>query len=251
MDDKCVSLLYASHHFVEGLKKAASDARQIAEREGVFGPEDLTLLDARWLIEKHKAFWFPSANAEKYVEDFCPDISLFSPDEFERLVQVILFVIDQRHFCLTPASHDGGVDLTCSELISSTWDAYHHIVVQCKLYRGYVPTSEIRDFFGVMTSRTATGIFVTTGEITSGGREFIMSANSSPHSNRYYVVSGAHFGQLLEVCEKIVANIEATVDASDDEQEELRLAEQNAALQTQGREVLYRREAQSCQLELF
>ncbi|WP_081699838.1 restriction endonuclease [Candidatus Symbiobacter mobilis] len=58
-------------------------------------------------------------------------------------------------------SHDEGIDLIVTEyyktdivLVSIT------SIVQCKLYRDQAPVSDIRDFFGVMVSRTATGYFL-------------------------------------------------------------------------------------------
>lgn len=251
IDEKNVALLSASHNYVEGLRKIAFDARLLAEKEGVFDSDDIALLDARWLIEKYRQLWFRSVNAEKYVEELCPNVSLFGAGDFEKLIHVMFAVIDDRYFSLTPASHDGGVDLTYSELIDSTWDAYSHIVVQCKLYRGIVPTSELRDFFGVMTSKSATGIFVTTGEITNAGRDFVVEANSSPHSNRYHVITSTSFQQLFEILEAMVSNIEAAVEALDDEQEELRLAELNDELSAKGKAIIYKIEAPPCQQELF
>ncbi|WP_083499436.1 restriction endonuclease [Thioalkalivibrio nitratireducens] len=251
IDEKNVALLSASHNYVEGLKKIASDARLRAEKEGVFDSGDLALLDARWLIEKYRQLWFKSVNAERYIQEFCPNISLFGAHDFEKLIQVMFAVIDRRHFSLTPVSHDGGIDLTYSELVDPTWDAYGHIVIQCKLYRGIVPTSELRDFFGVMTSKTATGIFMTTGEITNAGREFVAEANSSPHANRYHVITSASFQQLFVILEAMVSNIEAAVDALDDEQEELRLAELNDDLESKGKAIIYRIEVSPCQQKLF
>lgn len=111
---------------------------------------------------------------------------------------VTFAVIEEKSFALTQRSHDQGIDLEFIEVLDQNLGAYAATLVQCKLYRGFVPVAELRDFFGVMAARTATGLFITTGRLTAQGNEFVPLANASPHANRLYVLDATSLRSALD-----------------------------------------------------
>lgn len=215
------NLLIASLTYIESLKRIASEAETIAKLEGCWDEESGALLNFPWLCEKFELFWFESREAEEILgRNFDSDV-FFSPIEFERLVQSVLLLTQDRFYRETPATGDGGIDLIYKECIDPNWDAYATTLVQCKLYRGYVPVSEVRDFFGVISANTASGLFVTTGKFTNQARSFLPLANRSPHSNSLYALDGQGWKGLLAIAKECHSVIDcATLDGDSKEIQE-------------------------------
>jgi predicted helicase len=178
---------------------------------------------------------------------------LFGPIDFETLVQAVLSLIEDKHYQRTPASKDGGVDLFFEEKMDlEDWDfsALIRTVVQCKLYRGYVSISDIRDFFGVMSAQTATGLFITTGKITSAAESFIGIANSSPHSNRFHGIAHSQWNRVLSLAERIYEQLHQ-VDDDLENAELLAIADSVEALKSDGKAILYARRDSPSQGQLL
>ncbi len=177
---------------------AAETEKQISDND----PFTLWLasaVGAHWLFAKFDAFWFTSAATEVYVRETWPDIPCFSSLDFELLIKHLLYLIEERTYSLTKKSHDEGIDLVFEECLDTNYNAYAKTVLQCKLYRGYVPVTDIRDFFGVMAAHTATGMFFTTGELTTQAEAFIPRANSSLFANRFHIISRERMTEFLEI----------------------------------------------------
>jgi restriction system protein len=89
------------------------------------------------------------------------------PDAFERLCQRILRESGFTKVEVTGRTGDGGIDGTGVlrlNLLS------FHVLFQSKRYKGFVSTSEIRDFRGAMVGRADKGLFITTGTFTADAR---------------------------------------------------------------------------------
>ena len=89
------------------------------------------------------------------------------PDAFERLCQRILRESGFTKVEVTGRSGDGGIDgagVLRVNLIS------FRVRFQCKRYKGSVPPSAIRDFRGALAGRADKGLFMTTGQFTSGAK---------------------------------------------------------------------------------
>jgi len=153
----------------------------------------------KWLLAKYEVFWFASFETEVFVKETWPDLPCFSALDLELLVKHMLYLIDGDNYLITKASHDQGIDLSYEECLDPNFGAFAKTIVQCKLYRGYVPVSELRDFFGVMTAHVAKGLFITTGNLTSQGTRFHPLANESPYANRLYIVSKQQLADLLDI----------------------------------------------------
>lgn len=199
MNSETLEILNAQSEYVNNLKCIASEASMLAKQEGIWDESTEPLLNFGWLSEKFKYFWFEELQTEEWVAKFLPDIAMFTPLDFERLVQSVLWMLQNKVYCETPVTGDGGIDLILRECLDPNWGAYSTTVVQCKLYRGFVPVSEIRDFFGVMSANTATGIFVTTGKLTNQAYSFLSLANASPHPNSLFCLERKEWSQILEL----------------------------------------------------
>lgn len=157
-----------------------------------------------WLHQKFLTLWH-----ETHFNDFLsrnrPQYGLFTPTDFEELVQSIMYLVFGKYYEVTKGSHDEGVDLIITERFKDQYSGMEiseTSIVQCKLYRNPVPISEVRDFFGVMVSRTATGYFFTTSTLSNQAvAKFLPMANSSSMANRFHVISEEYLKQLFYICE--------------------------------------------------
>lgn len=89
-----------------------------------------------------------------------------SPDAFERLAQRLLRESGFIQVEVTGRTGDGGIDGKGIARIHGFMS--FHVIFQCKRYKGSVSASEIRDFRGAMVGRADKGLFITTGNFTSG-----------------------------------------------------------------------------------
>ncbi len=105
-----------------------------------------------------------------------------------------------RPFKETQASHDEGIDLISRLRMDPNLEAWETTIGQCKLYRGFVPANELRDFLGTMVSHTATGIFVTTGQLTSQGKRFLSRSFQSTMANRLHIIDRGVLTVVLNLC---------------------------------------------------
>lgn len=164
----------------------------------------------QWLKLKFSALWFDDIILDEFINKNRPEYKLFSPEEFELLIQAAMFLITGKWYSTTKGSHDEGIDLIKTDnfytidglAISAT------TIVQCKLYRDSVPITDLRDFFGVMTAHTATGFFFTTSSLSSQAiNRFLPKANSSSMANRLYVIAGDVLPALFAHCENIAESL--------------------------------------------
>lgn len=91
-----------------------------------------------------------------------------SPDEFERLSQLMLREAGFVKVEVRGKSGDGGIDgvgVLRVNLVS------FQIYFQCKRWKGSVGSKEIRDFRGAVQGRADKGLFITTGTFTSQASE--------------------------------------------------------------------------------
>lgn len=213
-----IKILRASAEYLAQLQKIALIAQELADSDEVLDEEDFALLNFDWLCAKYELFWFADVVSENHAKRLMPDCPVFTPLDFERLVQSTLLLVQGKFYKTTAATGDGGIDLTHQECLDSNLGAYSTTLVQCKLYRGFVPISEVRDFFGVISAHTATGIFVTTGKQTSQANSFLPLANASPHSNTLYFLEREDFEALLHLAKqcKEVLNSALDLDADDE-----------------------------------
>ncbi|GJH13590.1 hypothetical protein CBA19CS11_32150 [Caballeronia novacaledonica] len=230
MDCKSIDLIQAAAQLIDATRAAADyTLTSLSSEEGFDELECLLRFD--WLAQKFRVLWFEKKTAEDRLRQLDPSILPFGPLEFEQLTQSIFYVITGRLYRQTSVTNDGGVDLIYERHLD--WGAVDRYIVQCKLYRGYVPVSHVRDFFGTMTQQVATGYFVTTGTMTKAAVEFIASANKSPFANRFHVVDLSRLRQLMEICEALCTEF----SDPGDEAEELH-AEERLLLRKRGMAIL-------------
>lgn len=209
-------ILRASAEYLAQLQQIALSAKELADSEEALDEEACALLNFDWLCAKYELFWFDDVRAESQANLLMPDCPVFTPLDFERLVQSTLLLVQGKFYKTTAATGDGGIDLTHQECLDSNWGAYATTLVQCKLYRGFVPISEVRDFFGVISAHTATGIFVTTGKQTSQAHSFLPLANASPHSNTLHLLERAEWDALLHLAKQCQEVLSSAVDLEAD-----------------------------------
>jgi hypothetical protein len=164
----------------------------------------------RYLKHKFQALWYDEPIFDEILTQHRPQYGLFTPTDFEKLVQSIMFIVFGRYYETTQGSHDEGIDLIINEKFAAhgSLTAYSTRIVQCKLYRTPVPISEVRDFFGVMVSRAATGYFVTSSTLSNQAIEkFLPLANSSAFSNKFYVVTKETLSKIIVLCDDIASEI--------------------------------------------
>jgi len=208
-------LLIASSTYIDGLKRIASEAEKLAKQEGCWDETSSALLNFPWLCKKFELFWLENQESEDILGCNLGSDAFFSPVEFEKLVQSVLLITQDRFYRETPSTGDGGIDLIYEKCIDPNWNAYATTLVQCKLYRGYVPVSDVRDFFGVISANTASGLFVTTGRFTNQARSFLPLANKSPHSNSLYALDGKGWSGLLAIAKECHLVMEYTTREED------------------------------------
>lgn len=221
MDSKTAKIISAQSSHIEELRKI-SESSQTLEKNSDCYNESKCLLDFEWLVLKYRWLRYENASTESYVRQELPHIELFTPTDFEHLTQCLLWIIENRYYEMTPPTGDGGVDLVAVEQLDMNFDAYRTTVVQCKLYRGYVPISEVRDFFGVMTANIAEGLFITTGKFTSKTKNFLEMAETSPSSNSLHCIGLQQWEKALILAEKIIELLkEVNHEAADDRIEDI------------------------------
>lgn len=211
-------LLVAAADHIDSLRRIATEAESLARSEDYWDDGSSALLNFSWLSKKFELFWFEDPETEASLRLKLPVDAFFSPLEFEKLVQSVLLLTQDKIYRETPATGDGGIDLIYQECIDQNWNAYITTLVQCKLYRGYVPISEVRDFFGVISANTASGLFITTGKFTTQARSFLPLANNSPYSNSLYALDGGSWKALMKIAKDCHSVIEG--DAQTDDQVE-------------------------------
>ena len=176
---KFLGFLDASGHLCEQLRVLSFDQEKAFAFAGDMQDRQAALhrymyMSFRYLSLKFRSFWFPDVRHEHIMRKHRPDIEPFSPLDFEQLVRTVLYLVEEREFKLTKGSYDEGIDLWHEEpLYAGGPDPVGCAtsIVQCKLYRGCVPVSDVRQFFGVMVNKVAGGYFLTTGQLTEqGGR---------------------------------------------------------------------------------
>lgn len=156
----------------------------------------------RWLHEKFLALWYKKTAFDDFLTRTRPQYGLFSPTDFEELVQSVMYLLLGKYYETTKNSHDEGIDLIITEqFITHGAEFSATSIVQCKLYRDPVPVSEVRDFFGVMVSRTATGYFFTTSLLSNQAvSKFLPMANASSMANKLHIVTKENIWQLFNIC---------------------------------------------------
>ena len=162
-----------------------------------------------WLREKFSILWDKKAAFDDFLTRTRPQYGLFSPTDFEELIQAVMYLVFGKFYETTKGSHDEGIDLILTEnFISHATDFSVTSIVQCKLYRDPVPVSEVRDFFGVMVSRTATGYFFTTSALSNQAvAKFLPMANASSMGNKFHVVTDEHLWRLFDICQVMADEI--------------------------------------------
>ena len=231
--------LRASSEYVLALRKIADEQERSADVDDPEIMEYVSALHLSWLLAKHQTLWFKSAETEAYANEMWPDIEFFSSLDFELLLKHLLQLIDGDTYILTKSSHDQGIDLIHERRLDLNFDAFSKTIVQCKLYRGYVPVSELRDFFGVMAAHVATGLFATTGMLTSQGTQFVPLANSSPHANRLFVISSVGVDKLFDIGRELTDLILHNDVNAEEESEFTAWAEKLDSLRTSGHKLLW------------
>jgi len=92
-----------------------------------------------------------------------------NPFSFERLTQHLLREIGFSEVKVTKKSGDGGIDgfgrFKINGIVS------FKVAFQCKRYKGVVPTGDIRDFRGSLTTDVEKAIFITTGAFSTPAKE--------------------------------------------------------------------------------
>ena len=87
------------------------------------------------------------------------------PYGFERLAKRVIQECGFTHVVVTKKSGDGGIDGYGKLKINGLFTV--NIAFQCKRYSGTIPTSEIRDFRGSLSTDIEKGIFITTGKFSN------------------------------------------------------------------------------------
>lgn len=158
----------------------------------------------KWLHNKFLALWDEKTAFNDFLTRTRPQYGLFSPTDFEELVQSVMYLVFGKYYETTKSSHDEGIDLIITEKFISYGGTELSVtsIVQCKLYRDPVPVSEVRDFFGVMVSRTATGYFFTTSSLSNQAvSKFLPMANASSMANKLHIVTKENIRQIFNICQ--------------------------------------------------
>ncbi|MCI9125964.1 MAG: restriction endonuclease [Eubacterium sp.] len=91
------------------------------------------------------------------------------PYGFERLSQRLLRECGFTQVSVTKKSVDGGIDGVGKLKINGIFS--FNIAFQCKRYKGSVPSSDIRDFRGSLTTDIEKGVFITTGTFSKAAKD--------------------------------------------------------------------------------
>lgn len=84
---------------------------------------------------------------------------------FERLSRLLVQECGFTHVVVTKKSGDGGIDGYGKLKINGIFS--FNVAFQCKRYSGTVPTKDIRDFRGSLSTDIEKGIFITTGKFSN------------------------------------------------------------------------------------
>jgi hypothetical protein len=233
--ERLLEMVQAVEQLVDGYEEAFRQAERVAAGRTDLGVW-VSAFQFLWLKSKFEHCWAKTAAAEAILLRIRPKSIVFTPTDFECLIQAILGLVEGRPFRQTSASHDEGVDLVDRQRITMDWDyeAWSTTIVQCKLYRGFVPVTDLRDFFGVMVARTATGLFFTTGDITPQGKRFLPQANASSLANRFHLISSPDLDGLLNICERLAEMI-----MDDDSSSESEFRANASVLRKSARDIIY------------
>lgn len=225
-----ISSVEALYKALDGFFELVSETKQIYEKALKSGSksdiedalEDFMLVQYQYMRSKFDSFWYEDINLENIVRDYAPSVNIFGALDFELLIQSLLYILQSKHYKITSISHDGGVDLKFREpfYFGSDVVGFGNYYAQCKLYRGNVPVSHVRDFFGVITNEAAEGYFFTTGVISSSGKRFIESANKSPYSNKLYFADKENLRLLFSMADEVIDTIKKLVETNDTDEGE-------------------------------
>lgn len=105
---------------------------------------------------------------EDWKDQVLSKVQKISPQDFERLCQLILRESGFTRVEVTGKTGDGGIDgigILRVNLLS------FHVSFQCKRYQGSVGAAQIRDFRGAFVGRGDKGLFITTGNFTADARK--------------------------------------------------------------------------------
>ncbi len=196
---------YQQRYLVEVEIKEALVAKGAKDDIISFAEEECLVASYPYYAEKFQLLWHDTESAYQAIKQLRPKWDSFNFSDFEYLTRAILFLVERRTYNLTQRSYDKGVDLIFEKKVDFVNGGYgiERSIVQCKLYRGFIPVSDIRDFFGVITAHVADGFFFSTGKPTKAGLDFINSANSSPMANSYHFIGIDKIRKLIAVCNTI------------------------------------------------
>ena len=218
--------------------------------------EDFMFVQYQYMRSKFDGLWFEDVNLERIVRSYIPSISVFGALDFELLIQSLLYVLQGKHYAITSASYDGGIDLGLREnfYFGDSAIGFATYYAQCKLYRGNVPVSHVRDFFGVITNEAAEGYFFTTGVISSSGRKFIGSANKSPYSNKLYFADKQNLKILFSMADEVIATTEKFVETDNTDEGKRTfdlLWEKVERIRADSKQVMSMKQTKNSQQKLF
>jgi len=98
---------------------------------------------------------------------------LMDPYAFERLTQRLLRECGFSQVEVTKKSGDGGIDGFGRLMINGLFS--FKVAFQCKRYSGNVPSSDIRDFRGSLTTDVEKALFIITGSFSKPAKEEAMT----------------------------------------------------------------------------
>ncbi|MCE2507065.1 MAG: restriction endonuclease [Nitrosopumilaceae archaeon] len=96
-----------------------------------------------------------------------------SPYFFKQIVTELLERMGYGIGKTTKKSHDGGID----GIITADKLGLSELYIQAKRFSNTVPTSYVKEFIGtIQTTKTKTGVFITSGIIASNANDFILKS---------------------------------------------------------------------------
>lgn len=109
------------------------------------------------------------------------------PYGFERLSQRLLRECGFIQVSVTKKSGDGGIDGTGKLKINGI--VSFNVAFQCKRYKGFVSSGDIRDFRGSLTTDIEKGIFITTGSFSKAAKD----EATTPGKKQIDLIDGEEF----------------------------------------------------------
>lgn len=149
-----------------------------------------TILKKQDRISNSRGVWSISSvddekqdELEEIVEDSSEDIEEFEswreellntllemdPYAFEKLAQRLLRECGFESVTVTKKSNDGGIDGYGKLKVNGIF--CFNVAFQCKRYKDYVPSSDIRDFRGSLTQSIEKGVFITTSSFSESAKK--------------------------------------------------------------------------------